>query len=54
MLKGLVRDSAVVGTYKRLKGVGKPRKNYRNYNAESQLLYDLLLAIVEKNKKGKK
>lgn len=54
MLKGLVRDSAVVGTYKRIKGIGKPRKNYRNYNTESQLLYALLVAIVEKSKKEKK
>ena len=47
-------DSAVYGTYKRLKGVGKSR-SHRNYNTESALLVELLLRTVEKinDNKGK-
>lgn len=47
-------DSAVYGSYKRLKGVGKSRSR-RNYNAESALLVELILrtAKMMNDNKGK-
>lgn len=36
-------DSAVVGTYKRLHR--KPKSRRKSYQAESALLYDLLMAM---------
>lgn len=37
-------DSAVVGTYKRMKRVGKPRRR-KSRQAEAELLYDILVGL---------
>ena len=50
-MKGLP-DSAVVGTYKRVKRVAKPRKNNRikgshDFKKEGEFLYDLIMASTK-------
>lgn len=45
-------DSAVIGTYKRAKRIGKPRRR-QSRQMEAQLLYDILVG-VKLIKKGRK
>lgn len=45
-------DSAIIGTYKRAKRIGKPRRN-KSRQMEAQLLYDILVG-VKLIKKGRK
>ena len=46
-------DSAVVGTYKRVKGIGKPRRA-KSREIEALLISELFLAGIKLIKKGKK
>jgi hypothetical protein len=50
VLRGLVKDSAVVGTYKRLHR--KPKR--KSYRQESEFLYDLIMAIGKPIRERKK
>jgi len=45
-------DSAVYGTYKRMKRIGKPRRQ-KSRQMEAQLLYDMLVGM-RLIKKGRK
>lgn len=48
MLKGLVKDSAVIGTYKRIKHASKPnrKRNHRNQGVLADIS-DLIAGISE-------
>jgi len=47
-------DSAVYGTYKRMKRFGKPRR-VKSHKAEADFMYDVFLAILaERRKKARK
>jgi len=48
-------DSAVVGTYKRAKRIGKPRRVRKNHNDTADFMLDVLVTMFGRNnKKGKK
>jgi len=47
-------DSAVVGTYKRVKRMGKPRKVRRSRQTEADIIYALFVEGIKLVKKGRK
>lgn len=48
-------DSAVIGTYKRAKRIGKPRRVRKSHKDTADFMLDVFVAMFgNKNKKGRK